>query len=117
MYFIVDNSVKMSIVTINKERVETLVEKLVEQYEGEHAMLQVNRSKELRNVQQLQRMSRNLSEKFGDYCSVSVYVACHHYPILEYKIWLGLAHKFATWVECQDKYFELMKGGENGKCG
>jgi GH25 family lysozyme M1 (1,4-beta-N-acetylmuramidase) len=83
-------------------------------------MLQVNRSKELRNVQQLQRMSQNLSKKFGDYCSVTVYAACLHYPVLEYKIWLGhveVDYRFKSWRECQNKYFELMKGGgDSGKC-
>jgi GH25 family lysozyme M1 (1,4-beta-N-acetylmuramidase) len=78
-------------------------------------MIQVNRSNELRSVKQLQKMSRNLSKKFGDYCSVEVYVAYLHQELTEYRIWLGhlnVIHTFKTWRACQGKYFELMQEPE-----
>ncbi|MFA5234471.1 MAG: hypothetical protein WC390_08745 [Sulfurimonas sp.] len=79
-------------------------------------MIQVNRSNELRSVKQLEKMSANLSEKFGDYCSVVVYAAHLQGKLIqEYRIWLGslnFIHQFKTWRECQDKYFELMQEPE-----
>lgn len=75
-------------------------------------MKKVNYSKKP-TLEQIQRMSFNLREKYGVATSVQIQSFCHSsmVEVDSYFVWVNNIHgkTYNSWKECQEAYFSLIK--------